>query len=115
MYAELLAVSLDASVAEAADGPTSVGAVLAELFLAQGRLRRQADGEDDRVPAVDTVTAQLHYDVTLLRLCSLMGITCDPTRFTQPSTERQRIHRAMADAGLHLDHLGVDLEDHATS
>jgi len=24
------------------------------------------------------VTAQLHYDVTLLRLCSLMGITCEP-------------------------------------
>ena len=50
--------------------------------------------------AAASLAAQLHYDATLLRLCHARGIACSPERFSRPEAERQRLERALAEAGV---------------
>jgi hypothetical protein len=108
MYSELLAASWQAAADDRLGGTDGGEAELlrhlAERKRQLGALVRARVVEEASAPA-DTPTniaRNIEYDMTLLRLCTLRGIACGPSRFTHPLAERRRLERALAAA----EHLG---------
>jgi hypothetical protein len=47
------------------------------------------------------------YDCALIRLCAAAGIAATPASFGQPSVERERLERALAEAGVDLAQVDI--------
>lgn len=102
MYGQLLAAVLDAESEN--DGGLAPDEQDLVRELAHFRVRLAPSwgmgGGGLGVDAASSLAAQLQYDATLLRLCSLRGIACSPEGFRRPEAERLRLERALAAAGV---------------
>jgi hypothetical protein len=58
--------------------------------------------DPDTVPLV--LALEIGYDVALMELARVVGVDTDPSRFSQPRRERDRLEQAFND-------LGIDLAD----
>ncbi len=101
MYTDLLRAALE-------DLPTGSAPDDLDAFFAQVVQCRRELAEDvppelqtaDTVPVV--LAREVSYDVSLIRLATLVGIETDPGRFEQPASERTRLEMSLRDRGLGL-------------
>jgi len=94
IYSQLLA----ASDAAAPEDRQELAGLVATLEIHRGRLVGAVDLDAARnrpLDAAEAVAAQLNYDLRLLRLCRVLGIPCDASRFSQPGLERRRLEAAV--------------------
>jgi hypothetical protein len=49
----------------------------------------------------------VNYDCALIRLCAATGIETTPALFGQPGVERERLERALAEAGVDLAQVDI--------
>jgi hypothetical protein len=96
MYIQLLSAALMSDVMEAATS--------GEL-LSGARLRRQqmlAAVDHAHSSAERDLAYDANYDCALIRLCQAVGLPATPASFGRPRDERERLERALAEAGLDL-------------
>ncbi len=98
MYTELL---IAACGQQPAPADASERDALEEVLRC--RARRGERGEPagpDLVPVA--LALELSYDVALLRLALAVGVEADPSRFDQPTRERERLEKALRERGIGL-------------
>jgi hypothetical protein len=109
MYSQLLLAALE--VEESSEGEPTARRTLVDLL----RCRRQLEGGEwihagiERVP--DTLTKQLAYDVTLIKLARILGIECDADEFDRPETGRTRLEAILSTPGVSLNEIETQVED----
>ena len=96
MYSELLS-GLCADV-EPLPLPSSRDELV--VVLLQCRRRLNANGGDEGHIMAEDLALELDHDRMLLRLCSALGIESDPSRFSNPMAERERLEDLLRYAGV---------------
>jgi hypothetical protein len=101
MYVQLLAAVLtsDGAISDAPGELLSLARTSRHQMLSPtyaGHLSVERDLAND-----------VNYDCSLIRLCAAVGIATTPASFGQPGVERERLERALADAGLDLAQVDV--------
>jgi hypothetical protein len=84
--------------------PTEDGA-LDTVRRCRGELARDTPTATD-LDAVPVVLArEISYDLALLELAAVLGVTTDPSRFEPPRDERARLEQLFSDLGIMLQPL----------
>ena len=96
MYSELLR-ELCADM-DPVELPTSRHELVVVLLQCRRRLR--GHGTDPTRVMAEDLALELDHDRMLLRLCTAMGIQCDPARFANPLAERSRLEALLRGAGV---------------
>jgi hypothetical protein len=102
MYVQLL----DASLGELASpsGDLTTPEALAELLERRSSLcANRASHAEPSWAAPDAVSAELSYDVALIRLARLLGIECEINDFERPGRGRARIELKLTSLGIAVD------------
>jgi hypothetical protein len=96
MYIQLLSAVLLSDTTEA-------GTPAQLLTLARTCLRQMLTSADRATSSAERDLAyDVDYDCALIRLCLAAGIPATPAAFGQPRDERERLERALAQAGFDL-------------
>ena len=96
MYSELLR-ELCADM-DPVELPTSREELVVVLLQCRRRLR--GHGMDPSHVMAEDLALELDHDRMLLRLCTVMGIESDPSRFANPLAERARLEGLLRSAGV---------------
>jgi hypothetical protein len=96
MYVDLLTRALGTDEA----GSRSNDLLLADLVDSRARLRGVNGGSTSS--AAESLARELSYDSALVRLCAALSIPASPSRFTNPTQERQRLELELAALGVLL-------------
>lgn len=102
MYVQLL----DASLRElsSSSGDLTTPEALAELLERRSSLcASRALQTKSQLPASDSVSDELSYDVALIRLARLFGIACEVDDFERPGHGRARIELNLTSRGIAVD------------
>ena len=59
-------------------------------------------GETDPLPAADALSAQIGYDVALIRYARCLGIACRASDFDPPAKGRRHLEQAISERGFEL-------------
>lgn len=70
------------------------------VILLQCRRRLGPHRLDDVHVMAEDLALELDHDRILLRLCAAMGIESDPSRFSNPLAERERLEDLLRSAGV---------------
>jgi hypothetical protein len=103
MYVQLLDASLDELVSST---DLTAPDALAELVRRRSSLcAKRASHLESHLPASDSVSDELSYDVALIRLARVLGIACDVKDFERPGHGRARIELNLVSRGIEVDEL----------
>ena len=99
MYRDLLAASMDQGSA-AREVSSSAGELLAHLIECRRALETASSQHVGR--SVDDLALHIDYDLALVRMCSALGIECEPKGFEHPLHERRRLERELVGQGVDI-------------
>ena len=106
MYTELLKIAVDEGPQP--DSTLSPGVALTVLHQRRHRLH-VGKGRNSGVSSA--LSDQLDYDVALITLAGLLGISTDIHSFDVPQKERSRLELALSEKGILLDGVGAAAPD----
>jgi len=105
MYTDLLRSAL----VEFEPDHSTRGEALASVLQCRLRLDIDASRTDGREGVAAALADQLSYDLALIRLARICGLTSEPDDFEQsPQGERSRLERSLISQGIDIDELSRD-------
>jgi hypothetical protein len=98
MYSELLT-----GLCQEQPEPVPLPSARQDLVVILLQCRRRLNGhglENGGHVIAEDLALELDHDRMLLRLCDAMGIESDPSRFSNPLAERERLEEQLRSAGV---------------
>ena len=100
MYVRLLSIGLEEG--GGVDADQTPGQALVRVLRCRSKLLVQPEGHVKR--GVGAIADELDYDIALIRLARLLGLSAEAGSFGQPGVERERLERELETHGVRVDH-----------